>query len=268
MTHTPSYTYFVSDLHLGMHPREKSLEREKLFLQWLESVEDHASAIWFLGDTFDYWFEYRKVVPRGFTRFLGRLAELSDRGTEIHFFTGNHDVWMYDYLPREMGATVHRIPVIRKLGNHIFYLGHGDGLNKKDRGYRLLQAVFRNRFIQWCYARLHPNGTTAFAHWWSKKSRYTKGMYLEYAGFEKEDQLQFALEHSREHPEIDFYLFGHRHVPYDNRLNESTRAVCLGDWIVNFTYAVYDGNTLELKTYLDDRGSIIREEFTAQQDQP
>ncbi|HDS06170.1 MAG TPA: UDP-2,3-diacylglucosamine diphosphatase [Bacteroides sp.] len=250
--------YFVSDLHLGMHPVEESRRRELLFVRWLEKIRKDAWELWLLGDVFDYWFEHKKVVPRGFTRVLGKLAELSDEGVKIHFFTGNHDIWVFDYLPGEIGMEVHRKPLIREWNGRLFLLGHGDGLWGKDGGYRLLQGIFKNPVAQWCYARLHPNGSAAFAQWWSKRSRMKKGLFIPFLGKDQEHQVQFARKELERNPRIDFFIFGHRHIPYDIRIGEKSRVICLGDWIENYTYAVFDGKTLQLKKFFEDRGEILR----------
>lgn len=250
--------YFASDLHLGMNSQEESLERERTFVRWLEEIRKDASEIWLLGDIFDYWFEYAKVVPRGFTRFLGKLAELSDQGIRIHLITGNHDIWIFDYLPREVGLELHRKAVERSWNGQRFHLGHGDGLHHGDRTYRFIQRIFRNRILQWLYARIHPNGSMAFAHWWSKKSRTSHGTFGKFLGPDKEHQVQFARNMLKADPGIRYFLFGHRHIAYDIQIGEESRVVCLGDWIGNFTYAVFDGKDLVLKKFLPDRGEIIK----------
>lgn len=249
--------YFASDLHLGMFPDAESLERERSFVDWLEMIRKDASELWLLGDVFDYWFEYRKVVPRGFTRFLGKLAQLSDEGIEIHIFTGNHDVWIFNYLPSEIGLTVHRKPLLQTWGGKRFLLGHGDGLVPSDAGYRLLQRIFQNRVLQWLYARIHPNGSISFAQWWSRKSRSKKGAFVPFLGKEKEHQVRYARKALLKDPGISYFIFGHRHIPFDIRLTDTSRVICLGDWIVNFTYAVFDGHELLLKKHFTDRGEIL-----------
>lgn len=254
-----SHIYFTSDLHLGMPPAEKSLQREKLFVEWLEQIRKDARELWLLGDVFDYWFEYRKVVPRGFTRFLGTLASLSDEGVEIHLIPGNHDIWVFDYLPAEINLQVHRKSLRKEWNSHHFYLGHGDGLHPRDVGYRTLQGIFKNRVVQWFYARIHPNGSMAFAHWWSKKSRMKHGSMSAFKGVENEHQLQFARKELDKHKDIEYFVFGHRHIPYDIRISENSRVICLGDWIDNFTYGVFDGNEFSLKQYLPGKGAIIRQ---------
>jgi len=251
--------YFASDLHLGMQPPDKSLEREKLFVEWLEEIRKDARELWLLGDVFDYWFEYKKVVPRGFTRFLGALASLSDEGVEIHLIPGNHDIWVFDYLPTEIGLKVHRKGVRREWNTHSFLLGHGDGLHPGDLNYRMLQRLFKNRTIQWFYARIHPNGSMAFAHRWSKKSRIKHDALGSFMGVENEHQLQFARKENKKHPDIEYFVFGHRHIPYDIRIAENCRVICLGDWIGNFTYGVFDGKEFRLEKYLPGKGEIIKQ---------
>lgn len=251
--------YFASDLHLGMQPAHKSLQREKLFVKWLEEIRDDASELWLLGDVFDYWFEYKKVVPRGFTRLLGALASLSDAGVEIHMIPGNHDIWIFDYLPGEINLKVHQKPTYRVWNNHRFLLGHGDGLHPGDWKYRMLQRIFKSRLAQWFYARIHPNGSMAFAHWWSKKSRKKHGALGTFRGADSEHQVQFARKELEKSPDIEFFVFGHRHIPYDIRIAENCRVICLGDWIGNFTYGVFDGNEFRLNKFLPNQGEIIIE---------
>ena len=237
--------FFLSDLHLGMHPAKESLVREKKVVDWLDSISQEASEIYLLGDIFDYWFEYKKVVPRGFTRFLGKIAELTDAGIKVNFFTGNHDVWVFDYLPSEIGVEVFRHPIVREYGGKKYYIGHGDGLGPGQAGYKLLKWLFTNKIAQWLYARLHPNFSIGFAHRWSKKSRYDKGVTTEWLGDDKEYLIVYARELlKKEH--FDYFIFGHRHMPLEYDLNENSKFIYLGDWIENFSYAVIDGNTLSL----------------------
>lgn len=254
-----SRIYFASDLHLGMPPADDSLRREKLFVEWLEEIRSDARELWLLGDVFDYWFEYKKVVPRGFTRFLGTLASLSDDGVEIHLIPGNHDIWVFDYLTTEIKIQVHRKSLLREWSQHRFYLGHGDGLHQGELGYKMLQGIFKNRVVQWFYARIHPNGSMAFAHWWSKKSRKKHGALGSFLGVENEHQLQFARKELEKHPDIEFFVFGHRHIPYDISIADKSRVICLGDWIGNFTYGIFDGQEFRLEKFLPGKGEIIRQ---------
>lgn len=246
--------YFASDMHLGMHPLPESREREKHLVQWLKKIGPEAKELWLLGDVFDYWFEHRKVVPRGFIRFLGQLADLADHGVKIHIFSGNHDVWLFDYFPEEISAEIHHDPLVVSMGGTTFHLSHGDGLTKKDRGYLFLKSMFRSKFLQWWYARLHPNGTAAFAQWWSRKSRYGKEMVHPYKE-DNEEQIIYAREKLKSAPGIDLFVFGHRHIPYDVEIAPGKRAVCLGDWITSYSYGVYDGEEFRLETFPRANGS-------------
>jgi UDP-2,3-diacylglucosamine hydrolase len=238
--------FFLSDLHLGMHPIEDSRIREKKVVGWLDSIKDEAVEIYLLGDIFDYWFEYKRVVPRGFTRFLGKIAEISDSGVKVNYFTGNHDVWVFDYLPEEVGVEVFRQPITRVYGGKKFYIAHGDGLGPGQAGYKILKRLFTSRAAQWLYARLHPNFATYFALWWSKKSRYNKGVTTEFLGVDNE----YLIVHARkilEQEHFDYFIFGHRHLPYEYDMDQQSKLFYLGDWIENFSYAVFDGQDLLLK---------------------
>jgi len=251
--------YFISDVHLGLHPREKSLQREQLLVKWLDEIKPRAAEIYLLGDIFDFWHEYKRVVPRGFTRFLGKLAELSDNGTRVFFFTGNHDVWVYDYLPRETGLTLYRKPVIKNLNGYKFFLAHGDGLGPGDKAYKILKGIFTNRILQWLFARLHPNFALALGLKWSKNSRYAKGIIAEpYRGDDKEYQVLFALN-TICNEQIDFFIFGHRHIAFDIMISDKSRIINLGDWINNYTYGVLDGKNFELRSYFpENEKNILR----------
>ena len=231
-----------------MYPQKESMEREKLVVKWLDEVYGEASEIYLLGDIFDYWFEYKKVVPRGFTRFLGKIAEITDAGVTVNLFTGNHDVWAFDYLPREVGVNVYRDPITREYGGMKFLIAHGDGLGPGQMGYKILKGIFTSKIMQWLFARLHPNFATGLAHRWSKKSRSDKGVTTEWLGEDKESLVRFAHEKLKEE-HFDYFVFGHRHLPLVLDLNEKSKLFYLGDWIENFTYAVFDGKTLELKHY-------------------
>lgn len=240
--------YFASDLHLGLYPLENSFKREKIFITWLDSIKPDVQVLFLLGDVFDFWYEYKKVVPRGFTRFLGKLCELSDSGVEIHFFTGNHDVWVFDFLPKEVGLTVHRKDISLKINQHIFRVGHGDLLAKNDWGYRLMKGVFENKVAQWFFSKIHPNIAMAFGQAWSKKSRYSKGLAEDFMGEDKEHQILFAREFLKTNT-VDFFIFGHRHIAMDFKLSDSSKLINLGEWIQTNSYAEYNGDRLELKYY-------------------
>jgi UDP-2,3-diacylglucosamine hydrolase len=237
--------YFISDIHLGLYPEEKSLIRERMLIEWLDTIKSDAAELFLVGDIFDFWHEYKHVVPRGFTRFLGKIAEMADRGIRVHFFTGNHDIWIYDYLPSEIGLTLYRHHITRIMNGKKFFIGHGDGIGSGDKGYRLMKWGFTNKALQWLFARIHPNASMAFGKRWSKSSRYAKGIVADpYRGDDHENQVVFA-RHTLQNEHFDYFIFGHRHIPYDIHIGNS-RVVNLGDWINNFTYAVWDGTELEL----------------------
>lgn len=249
--------YFISDAHLGLYPPEKSAQRERWLVNWLDGIKTDASELYMLGDMFDFWHEYKYVVPRGHTRFLGKLAELSDLGIKLHYFTGNHDVWVYDYLPAETGLVLYRQHVIRELNGRRFYIGHGDGVGSGDKGYKLLKGIFTNKILQWLFARIHPNASIAFGKKWSKSSRYAKGIMAEpYRGDDKELQVIFARETlKKEH--FDYFIFGHRHIPFMIKLGENSQVINLGDWINNFTFAVWDGRELVLRSFFPEKEKNI-----------
>jgi len=239
--------YFASDAHLGYPNHNESLVREKRLVNWLETTRKDASEIFLLGDIFDYWYEYKKVVPRGFTRLLGKISEITDSGIPIHYFTGNHDISVYDYLPMETGVTVHHKPLRITLNGLRFFIGHGDGLDPADKTYLRIRKIYVNRTFQWFFSKLHPNFTIWFAHKWSHNSRSSK-MLPEFKGEENETMIKFARELLAKE-EIDFFIFGHRHIPLDFPLNDRSRLIYLGDWMTHFTYAVLAGEKMELKKF-------------------
>ncbi len=244
--------YFASDVHLGAPVMTNNSERERLFVKWLDTVKKDAGAIYLLGDIFDFWFEYKRVVPRGFTRFLGKIAEITDSGIPVHFFTGNHDIWVFDYLPNELGVIVHRDIVKTELGGKKFFIAHGDGLGPFDKGYKFLKKIFTNKFLQWCFARLHPNFGIWLAVKWSGHSRLKNGMIAadEFRGDDKEWLVLYAKEElKKEH--FDYFVFGHRHIPCSIDLGNNSRYINTGDWVTNFTYAVFDGGNMELCKFED-----------------
>ena len=244
--------YFASDAHLGARFLKDPLATERRLTRWLDSVKHEAAAIWFLGDMFDYWYEYKYVVPKGHTRFLGKLAELSDMGVEIHFFIGNHDIWMFDYLPREIGAVIHRDTLTVDLLGKRFFLGHGDEVDYRSRAFRLMRRVFRNRFCQWLYAGIHPRWTFGFALGWSLSSRRSgleKQEEREYQGEAGEYLVAFAKEYLKTHPDINFFIFGHRHIMLDLMLSRTARILIAGDWMRYCSYSVWDGENLFLEQF-------------------
>jgi UDP-2,3-diacylglucosamine hydrolase len=245
--------YFVSDLHLGAPALSDNRERELLFVDWLKSIRNDASMLFLLGDYFDFWFEYRKVVPKGFVRSLGALAEMSDGGIPIHFFTGNHDIWAFDYLSRELGLIVHTDTLSMDLLGKKFFLAHGDDLGKKDFGYQLIKGFFRNRLSQWAFAKLHPDLSFRLANHWTKKSRLSyKNEDRGFRGLEYEEQYHFAKSVLlKEH--FDYFVFGHRHIVLNEEITSGSRLVILGDWIRKFTYGVWDGNEFRIEKIKEEK---------------
>ncbi|MDR2118840.1 MAG: UDP-2,3-diacylglucosamine diphosphatase [Tannerellaceae bacterium] len=266
MEQSPKKIFFVSDAHLGARFHRDPSAIEKKLVDWLDSIRSEASAVYFLGDMFDYWFEYRYVVPKGFVRFLGKLAELSDRGIEIHLFTGNHDIWMFRYLPEEIGAVIHRDVLTVDLLGKRFFLGHGDEVDCRSRTFRFLRAFFRNRFCQWVYAGIHPRWTFGFALGWSLRSR-EKGTEKddcgEYLGEASEYLVSFAKEYLKTHPDIHFFIFGHRHIMLDLMLSRTSRLLIAGDWMKLFSYIEWDGERLSLLQYSDRYDTQTRPDGSA-----
>jgi UDP-2,3-diacylglucosamine hydrolase len=253
--------YFISDLHLGLYPEEKSLEREKLVVRWLDEIKTQAAELYLMGDIFDFWHEYKHVVPRGYIRFLGKLSELADSGTKICFFTGNHDIWSYGYFKSELGAEIHNNPISRKLNGLTFFLAHGDGLGSGDFGYKLLKRIFHNRILQWLFSRLHPNFAIWIGKTWSRKSRYAKGIVAEdFAGEHGELQIVFS-KNELKYRHYDLFIFGHRHIPWDIKLGEKSRVINLGDWIYSYTFGELDGKDFTLKQFHGDGKNIIYESY-------
>lgn len=234
--------YFASDLHLGVPGYEESRKREEKFVKWLDEIKKDAAEVYLVGDLFDFWFEYKTVIPKGFVRLQGKMAELSDSGIIVHVFTGNHDMWMYDYLPKELGVKLYHAPVEREINGKKFFIGHGDGLGPGDKGYKFIKKVFRNKFCQWCFARLHPNFGIGLANYFSRRSRNKTKHESHYLGDEKEFLVQFCKEKLKE-KKYDYFIFGHRHLPIDMKI-ENSRYINLGDWIQYFTWAEFDGHEL------------------------
>jgi UDP-2,3-diacylglucosamine hydrolase len=244
--------YFASDFHLGIDARLTSLERERQIVRWLDQVSRDAEAIYLVGDVFDRWFEYKTVVPKGYTRLLGKLAELRDGGLPVYFFTGNHDMWVFRYFEDEMGIPIYRQPIIRELHGKTFFIGHGDGLGPGDYGYKFIKKVFANPVCQWAFARLHPNLGLGLMSFFSGKSRAAQDPSVEYQflGADREWLIQFANATLKEQPTIDYFVFGHRHLPIDWRLEGGkARYINLGEWMNFNTYAAFDGQNISLQVF-------------------
>ncbi|HLT71964.1 MAG TPA: UDP-2,3-diacylglucosamine diphosphatase [Cyclobacteriaceae bacterium] len=241
--------YFASDFHLGTPDAEDSLKRERKVVAWLQSIRHDAHAIFLLGDIFDFWFEYTYSIPKGFIRLQGKLAELRDEGIPIAFFTGNHDMWMFDYFPKELGIPIYRKPQVLQVGHHRLLIGHGDGLGPGDRVYKFQKKFFDSALCQWLFARIHPNLGIGIARYWSRKSRISNTKKEEkFSGEENEFLLTYCrdLEKKQHH---DYYVFGHRHLPLDLAVNSNSRYINLGEWVNFSTYAEYDGKDMKLKSF-------------------
>ena len=241
--------YFLSDFHLGAPDYASSLTREKHIIKFLDEIKTDAEQIFIVGDLFDFWYEYKRVVPKGFVRILGKLAELTDNGIPIHFFVGNHDMWMDGYFEKELGVKVYHHPATFELDNKTFFIGHGDGLGPGDHRYKFIKKIFRNKFSQWLFGMLHPYSGIGLANYFSRKSRAATGLVDEqFLGEDKEWLIIFSRQMLKK-KHYDYFIFGHRHLPLDFKLNEHSRYINLGDWIKYCTYAVFDGINLELKFY-------------------
>lgn len=242
--------YFLSDFHLGAPDRESSLVREKKVVAFLESIRNDATEIFIVGDIFDFWFEYKTVVPKGYTRLLGKLAELSDAGIRLHVFVGNHDMWMRNYFQEELNIPIYFEPQIFNWNGKQFFIGHGDGLGPGDHGFKFIKKIFRNPVCQYLFGLLHPNWGIGLANYFSRKSRQKTGNSDElFLGADSEWLIIFSKAYLQKN-KIDFFVFGHRHYPIDYVLNEESRYINLGDWIRNFTYASFDGKKMELKNWV------------------
>jgi UDP-2,3-diacylglucosamine hydrolase len=241
--------YFLSDFHLGAPDYEKSLTREKEVVKFLDSIKQDAAEIFIVGDMFDFWYEYKTVIPKGYSRILGKLAEITDSGIKVHFFVGNHDMWMNGYFEKELNIPVYYQPKIFQFNNKSFYIGHGDGLGPGDEGYKFLKKVFRNPICHWLFGILHPSLGMGLANFLSRRSKEKTGTSDEtFLGEDKEWLIIYCKE-VLEKQYFDYFIFGHRHYPIDFPLNSSSRYINLGDWIRTFTYACFDGNEIELKQW-------------------
>lgn len=241
--------YFASDQHLGAPTPEASFPREQKFVAWLNEVKEDAAAIFLLGDLFDFWFEYKTVVPKGFVRVLGKLAEIKDSGIPIYFFVGNHDLWMKDYFEKELNIPVYHKPQEFTFNDTSFFIGHGDGLGPGDKGYKRMKKVFTFPLFQWMFKWFHPDLGMKLGQYMSVKNKMISGDEdAKFLGEENEWLAQYC-KRKLETKHYDYFVFGHRHLPLDIDLNGQSKYINLGDWISHFTYGVFDGNTLTLNTY-------------------
>lgn len=240
--------YFASDFHLGAPDYTSSREREDRVVRWLDSIKTDASEIYLMGDVFDFWFEYSTVIPKGFIRLQGKLAELADSGIKIVFFHGNHDMWMFDYFTKELGITIISNELILEHSGKKFYLHHGDGLGPGDAKYKMVKKIFRSKVCQWVFARFHPKLGMTIAMAWSRHSRVSNFVKEKYYGEENEWLVVYCKELlKKEH--FDYLIFGHRHLPLDILIKPDSRYINLGEWINFNSYAVFNGTDMELKFF-------------------
>jgi UDP-2,3-diacylglucosamine hydrolase len=246
---TTKNIYFLSDFHLGAPNKEASLQREKLIVQFLDSIKDKAAEIFIVGDMFDFWFEYKKVVPKGYVRLLGKLAELTDAGIPIHFFVGNHDMWMHTYFQEELNMPVYFEPKVFERNGKKILVGHGDGLGPGDKGYKRLKKLFRSPISKFMFGILPPYFGVGVANYFSRKSRIATGaadgIFL---GEEGEWLIQYCKKKIQE-THFDYFIFGHRHLPIDFNISPTSKYLNLGEWINYNSYAVMIGTTIELAYY-------------------
>lgn len=253
MSEKTAKIYFTSDSHLGIPDRKSSLEREVKLIKWLDQVKEDATEIYLMGDLFDFWFEYQTVIPKGFARLFGKLAQITDSGIPVHLFRGNHDVWAFNYLEEEIGIVLHRHPEIKEWNGKTFYLSHGDGLGPGDTGYKFLKKVFASRINQWLFRWLHPDIGARMGLYFSRKSRIAnnikEGKGENKLNLKDEMLYRFALDVAVKKPDIDYFIFGHRHVPVKAELTKASEIIILGDWITHFSYAVFDGEKIRLEFF-------------------
>ena len=251
--------YFLSDAHLGSLAFTSHRTQEKRLVSFLDALKGKSAAVYLLGDMFDFWYEYKTVVPKGYTRFLGKLSELTDAGVEVHYFIGNHDIWMKDYLESECGVIVHRDKAETvEIYGQIFYLSHGDGLGKLTPGFKFIRSIFHSKICQCLFSALHPRWGVTFGLKWAKHSRLKRkdGKEPPYQGENNETLCLFAKDYLKTHPEINFFIFGHRHIELDLMLKRDTRMIILGDWISQFTYARFDGENMIVDNYLEGETEV------------
>ena len=241
--------YFASDFHLGIPNYEESRQREKMIVKWLDRIKEDAQEIYLVGDLFDFWFEYKQTAPKGYIRFLAKIAEITDSGIPVHFFTGNHDMWMFDYLPNEIGICIHRNTISREWNGKKFFIGHGDGLGPGDRFYKFLKFFFNSKFCQWLFARIHPNLGMGVGNLWSNKSRNSNIEKGEQFLGDENEWLYLYSKDVLEKNHYDFFIFGHRHLVLDIDIKEKkSRYINLGEWFTgNPHFASFDGENLTLE---------------------
>lgn len=252
--------YFISDMHLGAQTFENPLDYERRVVRFLDSIKEDCQTLYLLGDVIDYWFEYKYVVPKGFTRFLGKLGEFTDAGIEVHWFTGNHDIWTFGYIEEETGVKVHRQGGLFEIQGKSCYLAHGDGLGHDTAAFKFMNGFFHSRLCQRMFSWIYPDWATALAHKWSTHSRVTGGKFPDFLGEDKEYQVIFAKNYIKQNPAPDYFIFGHRHIMLDLMMSRQTRLMIIGDWIQHFSYAVMQDGKLSLEQFEFDESQYGEEQ--------
>ncbi len=255
-----SKIYFASDFHFGIPDYESSLIREKKFVRWLDMVSKDATEIYLMGDIFDFWFEYDTAVPKGYVRLLGKIAEITDAGIPVHIFRGNHDIWAFDYLKKELNCSLYRKPVIKEIDGKKFFLAHGDGLGPGDKGYKMLKKVFEFKPNQFLFKWLHPDIGSRMGLYFSKKSRLASiEKYMrkpEKIKTNKERLVKYANRKITQFPEVDYFIFGHRHIPLQEKIGDKAEIIILGDWLFLFTYGVFENGEMKIKYFESDKPKL------------
>ena len=245
--------YFLSDAHLGCRAIHHQRTQERRLVNFLDAIKNKAAAVYLLGDIFDFWYEYKNVVPRGFTRLLGKISELTDNGVEVHFFVGNHDLWMTDYLEKECGVIVHHEPVTMEIYGKVFYMAHGDGLGTRSRSFRFLRYIFHNRVCQVLFSCLHPRWAIELGMTWAEYSqkKHQRELPPRFMGENKEELLVYSRDYLKTHQNINFFVYGHRHIELDYPIDNDARLFIVGDWINQYTYLKFDGEEIILCRYVE-----------------
>ncbi len=251
-------TYFLSDSHLGVPDARQSREREQLLVKWFDEYGFKAKEIYLLGDMFDFWFEYNTVVPKGFVRLLGKIASITDRGIPVHYFTGNHDMWAFDYFEKELGVIMHRKPLEKSIAGRSFLIGHGDGLGPGDRGYKLMKSFFACRFCQKLFSYLHPGFGIKMAMFFSRKSRLANQKNPETFKGEEHESLVHYCKSQLKNRSIDYFVFGHRHLPLKIEIMPGIYYVNTGEWVTQYSFASFDGEKMSLHYYMPKSSTFER----------
>lgn len=238
--------YLASDFHLGAPNSLESKTREHRIIRWLDFIASDAAAIFLVGDIFDFWFEYKEVIPKGYVPFISKIAQLRSQGIPIYFFTGNHDLWMKDYFTSELGIPVFHEPIRLTSEGKSFLIGHGDGLGPGDGSYKVLKKVFTHPVSNWLFKWIHPDLGIKLAKAWSGRSRISN-LAKDENHFLGEDEWlwQYAKEMEQKN-HFDYYVFGHRHLPLELTVGEKSIYFNLGEWVSQNTFLQFDGNKPEL----------------------